>query len=154
MSLRACSVSTRFGSRKPAAPTWATLRSPTGTRTLRIVGKGSQRALIPLAPRTARAIGTAVGERTYGPLMARPDDSRLNRHAAGWIVRRLAKLAGSPSRSRRTRSGTPPSPPHWTPAAACVTCRTTPDTPTPDRPAATTAPGALDRNPFWAARPG
>ena len=65
-----------------------------GHRTLRIIGKGAQPALIPLAPRTARAIDTAVGERTDGPLMARPDGSRLDRHAAGRIVRRLAKRAG------------------------------------------------------------
>jgi site-specific recombinase XerD len=51
-------------------------------------------ALIPLAPRTARAIDTAVEERTDGPLMARSDGSRLDRHAAGRIVRRLAKRAG------------------------------------------------------------
>jgi integrase/recombinase XerD len=57
-----------------------------GHRTLRIVGKGGQPALIPLAPRTARAIDAAVGERTDGPLMARPDGSRLDRHAAGRIV--------------------------------------------------------------------
>jgi integrase len=65
-----------------------------GHRTLRIVGKGNQPALIPLAPRTARAIDAAVGERSEGPLMARADGSRLDRHAAGRIVRRLARRAG------------------------------------------------------------
>ena len=65
-----------------------------GHRTLRIVGKGNQPALIPLAPRTIRAIDTAVGELTDGPLLARRDGSRLDRHAAGRIVRRLAKRAG------------------------------------------------------------
>ena len=65
-----------------------------GHRTLRIVGKGNQPALIPLAPRTTRAIDTAIGERTDGPLLARADGSRLDRHAAGRIVRRLAKRAG------------------------------------------------------------
>ncbi len=65
-----------------------------GHRTLRIVGKGNRPALIPLAPRTARAIDSAVGERTDGPLLARHDGSRLDRHAAGRIVRRLAKRAG------------------------------------------------------------
>lgn len=65
-----------------------------GHRTLRIIGKGAQPALIPLAPRTARAIDAAVGERTEGPLMARTDGSRLDRHAAGQIVRRLARCAG------------------------------------------------------------
>ena len=65
-----------------------------GHRTLRIVGKGNRPALIPLAPRTARAIDAAVGERTDGPLLSRRDGSRLDRHAAGRIVRRLAKRAG------------------------------------------------------------
>ena len=65
-----------------------------GHRVVRIVGKGNQPALIPLAPRTSRAIDAAVGERTGGPLLARADGSRLDRHAAGRIVRRLAKRAG------------------------------------------------------------
>jgi integrase/recombinase XerD len=65
-----------------------------GHRVVRIVGKGNQPALIPLAPRTARAIDAAVGERTDGPLLARADGSRLDRHAAGRIVRRLAQRAG------------------------------------------------------------
>ena len=65
-----------------------------GHRTLRIVGKGNQPALIPLAPRTTRAIDTVVAERTDGSLLARRDGSRLDRHAAGRIVRRLAKRAG------------------------------------------------------------
>jgi integrase/recombinase XerD len=65
-----------------------------GHRVVRIVGKGNQPALIPLAPRTGRAIDAAVGERTEGPLLARADGSRLDRHAAGRIVRRLATRAG------------------------------------------------------------
>ena len=65
-----------------------------GHRVVRIVGKGNQPALIPLAPRTARAIDAAVGERTDGPLLARKDGSRLDRHAAGRMVRRLARRAG------------------------------------------------------------
>ena len=45
--------------------------------------------------RTGRpAIDAAVGERTDGLLLARPDGARLDRHAAGRIVRRLAKKAG------------------------------------------------------------
>jgi integrase/recombinase XerD len=64
-----------------------------GHRVLRIVGKGNQPALIPLAPRTARAIDASIGERTDGPLLARADGSRLDRHAAGRIVRRLATKA-------------------------------------------------------------
>jgi integrase/recombinase XerD len=65
-----------------------------GHRVVRIVGKGNQPALVPLAPRTARAIDAAVGERTDGPLLARTDGSRLDRHTAGRIVRRLAQRAG------------------------------------------------------------
>jgi len=65
-----------------------------GHRVVRVVGKGNQPALIPLAPRTSRAIDAAVGERTDGPLLARADGSRLDRHAAGRIVRRLARRAG------------------------------------------------------------
>jgi hypothetical protein len=41
-----------------------------------------------------RAIDSAVGERTNGPVLARSDGSRLDRHAAGRILRRLAKRAG------------------------------------------------------------
>ena len=72
----------------------ADLALANGHRTLRIVGKGNQPALIPLARRNTRAIDTTVGERTDGPLLARPDGSRLDRHAAGRIVRRLARRAG------------------------------------------------------------
>lgn len=57
-----------------------------GHRTLRIIGKGAQLALIPLAPRTARAIDAAVGERTNGPLLTRPGGRRLDRHADGLIA--------------------------------------------------------------------
>jgi integrase/recombinase XerD len=65
-----------------------------GHRVVRIVGKGNQPALIPLAPRTSRAIDAAVGERPDGPLLARADGNRLDRRAAGRIVRRLARRAG------------------------------------------------------------
>jgi integrase/recombinase XerD len=65
-----------------------------GHRVVRIVGKGNQPALIPLGPRTARAIDAAIGGRANGPLLARADGSRLDRYAAGRIVRRLAKRAG------------------------------------------------------------
>jgi integrase/recombinase XerD len=61
-----------------------------GHRVVRIVGKGNQPALIPLAPRASRAIDAAVGERIDGPLLARANGSRLDRHAAGRVVRRLA----------------------------------------------------------------
>jgi hypothetical protein len=49
---------------------------------------------IPLAPRTARAIDLAVGERTGGPVFLAADGRRLDRHGAGRIVRKAARRAG------------------------------------------------------------
>ena len=49
---------------------------------------------IPLAPRTARAIDLAVGERTAGPVFLTADGRRLDRHGAGRIVRKVARRAG------------------------------------------------------------
>jgi hypothetical protein len=50
--------------------------------------------IIPLAPRTARAIDLAVGERSEGPLFLGTDNERLDRHAAARIVQRIARTAG------------------------------------------------------------
>ena len=46
-----------------------------------------------LAPRTAWAIDLAIGERTEGPMLLARDGRRLDRHAAGRIVRRTARRA-------------------------------------------------------------
>jgi integrase/recombinase XerD len=48
---------------------------------------------IPLAPRTARAIDLAIGERTDGPVFLTGDGRRLDRHGAGRIVRKTARRA-------------------------------------------------------------
>jgi len=48
---------------------------------------------IPLAPRTARAIELAVGERAEGPLFLAGDGRRLDRHGAARIVRRVTRRA-------------------------------------------------------------
>ncbi len=48
---------------------------------------------IPLAPRTARAIDLAIGERTEGPVFLADDGRRLDRHGAGRIVRKVAHRA-------------------------------------------------------------
>src|SRR5262249_6180399 len=48
----------------------------------------------PLAPRTARAIDLAVGERPEGPVFLGPDGRRLDRHGAARIVRKVAARAG------------------------------------------------------------
>ena len=49
---------------------------------------------VPLAPRTARAIDLAIGERTDGPVFLGKDGRRLDRHGAGRIVRMTARRAG------------------------------------------------------------
>ena len=65
-----------------------------GHRTLTIVRKGAKVVTIPLAPRTARAVDLAVGERSEGPIFEGADGDRLDRHAAARIVRRIARRAG------------------------------------------------------------
>ena len=65
-----------------------------GHRTLVITRKGGKVVTIPLAPRTARALDLAIGERTEGPIFLAADSRRLDRHGAGRIVRRVARRAG------------------------------------------------------------
>ena len=65
-----------------------------GHRTLTITRKGGKMVTIPMAPRTARAIDLAVVERTDGPLFLTADERRLDRHGAGWILRKAARRAG------------------------------------------------------------
>ena len=62
-----------------------------GHWTLVVIRKGGKVVTIPLAPRTARAIDLAVGERCEGPLFVTADGHRLDRHGAGRIVRRIAR---------------------------------------------------------------
>ena len=65
-----------------------------GHRTLAITRKGGKVVTIPLAPRTARAIDLAIGERTEGPLFTAADGHRLDRHGAARVVRRVTRRAG------------------------------------------------------------
>ena len=97
-----------------------------GHRTLTITRKGGKVVTIPLAPRTARAIDLAVGERNEGPVFLGSDGHRLDRHGAARIVRRVGPArwhhqAGTAAhaqacfhngRSRR-----------WRAAARCAGCR-------------------------------
>ncbi len=69
-----------------------------GHRTLFVSRKGNKTATVPLAPRTARAVDLAVGDRQAGPIFCDTDGRRLNRHAAARIVRRLGRQAGIPKR--------------------------------------------------------
>ena len=59
-----------------------------------ITRKGGKVVTIPLAPRTARAIDLAIGERAGGPIFLAGDGRRLDRHGAGRIVRRIARPGG------------------------------------------------------------
>ena len=65
-----------------------------GHRTVVITRKCGKVVTIPLAPRTARAIELALGERTEGPLFVTADGRRLDRHGAARIVRRVTRRAG------------------------------------------------------------
>jgi site-specific recombinase XerD len=71
-----------------------TLGVERGHRTLVITRKGGKVVTIPLAPRTARAIDLAIGERSQGPIFLAADGRRLDRHGAGRIVRRATRRAG------------------------------------------------------------
>ncbi len=65
-----------------------------GHRTLTVTRKGGKVVTVPLAPRTARAIDLAIGERTEGPVFLAKDGRRLDRLGAGRIVRTTARRAG------------------------------------------------------------
>jgi integrase/recombinase XerD len=64
-----------------------------GHRTLAVIRNGGKRGVIPLAPRTARAIELAIGERCEGPIFTTAAGQRLDRLGAGRIVRRVARRA-------------------------------------------------------------
>ena len=64
-----------------------------GHHTLRIIRKGGRPALIPLAPRTARTVYQAIGDREEGPIFTHLG-ARMERHHAARIIGRLARKAG------------------------------------------------------------
>jgi integrase len=63
-------------------------------RTQTVFREGGKIVTIQLAPRTARAIDLAIGERLEGPIFQRADGERMDRHCARRIVRRVARRAG------------------------------------------------------------
>lgn len=65
-----------------------------GHRTLKILRKGGKRAVIPLAPRTSRALDLYIDERTTGPIFVGAQGGRMDRYAADRSVKRLARRAG------------------------------------------------------------
>jgi integrase len=64
-----------------------------GHRTLVTTRKGGKVVTILLAPRAARVIDLATGERTEGPLLVTAEGRRLDRHGAARIVRRVTRRA-------------------------------------------------------------
>lgn len=65
-----------------------------GHHTLIVDRKGGKRVVIPLAPRTYRALLVVIGERQSGPILLGADGGRLDRFAAYRIVKRIARKAG------------------------------------------------------------
>jgi integrase/recombinase XerD len=65
-----------------------------GHRVLRVCGKGTKIALVPLPPAVSRAIDRAAGSRTRGPILLNRRGTRMDRHAATCRLRQLAQAAG------------------------------------------------------------
>jgi integrase/recombinase XerD len=65
-----------------------------GHHTLQVNRKGGKTVVVPHAPRTARTVYLAVGERSEGPILTTDTGHRMNRHQAARVVRRLAKRSG------------------------------------------------------------
>ena len=103
-----------------------------GHRTLTITRKGGKVVAIAPAPRTARAIDLAIGERSDGPVFLVPDGRRFDRHGAARIVRRVAGrwLGLEQARPGRTRSGTHSSRQLSMLASPCAMFKRPPPTPT------------------------
>ena len=113
-----------------------------GHRTLTITRKGGKVVMIPLAPRTARAIDLAIAERTDGPVFLTPDGRRLDRHGAGRIVRKVARRAVS------TKVVTPHTlrhalPPRWMRGSRCAMSKRLPPTLIRGPRCVTTGPAAV-----------
>ncbi len=64
-----------------------------GHRVLRICGKSTKIALVPLPPAVGRAIDRAVSYRVRGPILLNTRGARLDRHAATRRLRHLADIA-------------------------------------------------------------
>jgi integrase/recombinase XerD len=75
-----------------------------GHRTLAIVRKGGKHVVIPLAPRTARALDLAIGERCEGPVFLRaPTGSAWTGTGPGGSCAGWPAGPALPSRSDPTR---------------------------------------------------
>jgi len=119
-----------------------------GHRTLTIVRKGGKLVTIPLAPRTARAIDLAIGERCEGPSSSGRTGTASTATARGGSSAGWHGAPASPSPSVPTPSGMPLSPPPWMLACRSQTSRRHRRTPIRARRCATTGPGSR-----WTATP-
>ena len=110
-----------------------------GHRILRVLGKGTKLAMIPLPPAVGRAIDRAVGDRERGPILLNRNGNPMDRHAATRRLRRLASAAGvRMPRMHPHMLSHFTSPPCSTPASASATSRSPPVMRTPRPRCATT----------------
>ena len=65
-----------------------------GQRTAQLLRKGGKVQTIPMSHRTAWAVGSAIGDRTEGPVLLTRHGTRLDRRGAARIVSRVARAAG------------------------------------------------------------
>jgi site-specific recombinase XerD len=72
----------------------ASLGLERGHRTVTVLRKGGKVVTMPVAPRVARAIDLAIGERFDGPIFLAMSGGRMDRYAAARIVRRVTRKAG------------------------------------------------------------
>ena len=119
-----------------------------GHRTLVINRKGGKVVTIPLAPRTARAIDPAIGERTEGPLFLAGTGGGWTGTAPPGSSAGSPAGRGSPGTPARTRCGTRSSPPRSTRASRSATFRRLRRMPTCAPRCATTV-----RAPAWTGTP-
>jgi integrase len=109
-----------------------------GHRTLTATRKGGKVVTTPLAPRVARTVDLAIGERIEGPISSTaPGSDSTVMLPVGSCVESPDRQ-GSPSASGPTRCGTRSSPLRSTPVSRCATSKKQPAPLIPARPCATT----------------
>ncbi|MGH9152173.1 MAG: tyrosine-type recombinase/integrase [Acidimicrobiales bacterium] len=90
---RRCWPSTACAYPRPSGPT-STTSSTSGAPDPQDLRERGKHAVIPLAPRTSRALDLYIGERTTGPIFVGAKGARMDRYAADRMVKRLARRAG------------------------------------------------------------
>jgi integrase/recombinase XerD len=94
-----------------------------GHHTLKVLRKSGKEITAPLAPRTARTVYLAVGERHKGPIFTMDDGQRMDRHQAARIVARFARRAASTNASPHIRCVIASSQQRSTQESRCETSR-------------------------------